>query len=150
VQRDELAHQRQPDAGTLVGAALGVLDPVEALEQAWQLRLGDPYARVRHDHLRPGASGRWAHRHCHLPLQSELEGVGDEVQHDPLPEVAVDIDGVAELMPLDHEAQSRSFEQRPESGRDLGGAVGKVNRGEARLDTPRFDARKVEQRIHQL
>jgi hypothetical protein len=32
VQLDQLLHQRQADAGPLVGAALGVLDPVKALK----------------------------------------------------------------------------------------------------------------------
>ena len=37
VQRDELLHQRQADAGALVGAGAGARDAVEALEEARQL-----------------------------------------------------------------------------------------------------------------
>ena len=62
VQPDQLLHQGQPDAAALVGAAPGVLDPVEPLEQPRHLLGGDARAGVPHPQLgglaRPAAGRR--------------------------------------------------------------------------------------------
>ena len=38
---DKLPNQRQPDAGSLIGAAALAFDAVKPLENAWQLSLGN-------------------------------------------------------------------------------------------------------------
>ena len=57
VQRDQLVHQRQPDARALVGAGARPLDAVKALEQPGQLGGGDADAGVRHLQLDVIAGG---------------------------------------------------------------------------------------------
>ena len=91
VQLDQLLHQREPDAGALVGAAARALDPVEALEEARQLGRGDADAGVAHRELDAAPSAA-PQRDRDLALEGELEGVGEQVQDDLLPHLAVDVD----------------------------------------------------------
>ena len=90
VQLDQLVHECEPDPRTLLRAAARALDPMKALEQPRQLLRCDANPAVGNPQLDPGVV--WAaHGDPHAPLESELEGVGEEVEHHLFPHVAVDV-----------------------------------------------------------
>ena len=93
---DQLLHQRQPDAGAFVGAPVGAFDPMEALEQPRQLVRRQSRRRYRPLRARAYAScAPQAHRD--LACEGELESVGEQVEHDLLPHLPIDIDRLVEI-----------------------------------------------------
>ena len=94
MQLDQLLHQREADAAAFVGAAARVL------RTRWKRskRCGSSSRRDAD----AGVADRQldAHRRrasaadCDLALEGELEGVGEQVEDDLLPHVAVDVDGL--------------------------------------------------------
>ena len=85
VQRDQLLHQRQPDAGAFVGARPRALDAVEALEQARQLGSPGCRRRCRAPSAATRAVAARAARTRDLALERELERVRQQVEDDLLP-----------------------------------------------------------------
>ena len=51
MQRDEIPHEREADAGPLMGPGDGVFDAMEPVEDARQVILGDADARISDDEL---------------------------------------------------------------------------------------------------
>src|SRR5262245_50991334 len=88
MEADELLDQREADARALVAAGAGAPDPVEPLEDVRQLFRRDSDAGVPDLELGAVFDGPEADRD--LALVRELQGVGDQVQDDLLPHVAVD------------------------------------------------------------
>ena len=114
VQPHQLLHQRQPDARCPRASGPAALDAVEALEQARQLALGDAAAGVAHRQLgRPAAVA--AQRDRDPALERELEGVGEEVEDDLLPHLAVDVDRLRQRRAVDGEPQARALAGRAEA-----------------------------------
>ena len=151
VQLDQLLHQRQPDAGALVRAAARALDAVEALEHARQLVGRDADAGVAHAAARRGRRPRAAGRRC-VPSKRELERVGEQVEDDLLPHVAVDVDRLGQRRAVDdRDASPARSTARAEHAGQIGGerARGRPARSAA-LDAAGLDAREVEQRVDQL
>src|SRR5260370_14167043 len=89
MERSKLLTQSQADASPLVGARLCSLHSVEAFEQAWQGICGDAYSRVRHCHLDVVTAP--PQRYHDSSLEGVLEGVGNQVQHNLLPHLPVNI-----------------------------------------------------------
>ena len=133
VQPHQLLDQREADAGALVGAAARALDPVEALEQPRQLGRGDADAGVARRSARPRGL-RSAERDRDPALEGELEGVGEQVEDDLLPHVAVDVDRLGRAAGSRPRSASpaRSTAERKLAGQ-LGGERGEIGRLVARL-----------------
>ena len=106
VQLDQLLHQRQADAGALVGAAARALDAVEALEDVRQLLGGNAGAGVAHRQL-DAHCPVLPHGDGDLALERELERVREQVEDDLLPHVAVDVDRLGERRAVDDQRRAR-------------------------------------------
>ena len=103
--RDQLLHQRQPDARALVRARARALDAVEALEQRGSSSAGMPMPVSR-----PCSStSRRATPATRVivPVERELERVREQVEDDLLPHVAVDVDRLGQRRAVDVERAAR-------------------------------------------
>ena len=120
---------------------------MKALEKPRHFLLGDADPSVANAQFRNSA--RRTQRDSDLSLESEFEGVGDEVQHHLLPHFPIHIDGLGELWAVDRKPQTRLFRRRPEDARELRRESGEVGGLEDRAHAARFDARKVQQRVNQ-
>ena len=136
-----------PDA--FVRSRPGALHAMEALEDAWQLPSGMPTPVSRTvSSTRPIALTRA--RPQPIPSKRELQGVGEKVQDDLLPHVPIDEDrcvDAARIRPRIAGRLARSPIERRRRAR------GSARRCRSACTTPApagFDARKVEQRVHQL
>ena len=85
-----------------------------------------------------------------VALEGELEGVGEEVEDDLLPHVAVDVDRLGQRRAVHDQLQPRPLHGGAENGGQLGREGGQVGRLVGRLDAAGLDAREVEQRVDQL
>ena len=121
--------------------------PVEALEQRGRSASANADAGVAD--RSSTRSPRSAQRHADLALEGELEGVGEQVEDDLLPHVAVDVDRLRRG-PQSTTSQARLLEGGAEHAGQLGGERREVGRLVARLDAAGLDAREVEQRVDEL
>ena len=147
VEAHQVADQREPDARPLVGPRTSAEHPVEALEEPGELVLGDAGTGVAHRehrlvplHALPDGD---------LPLEGELQGVGEEIEDDPLPHVAVDVDRLAQVRSVDLELDARALEGRAEASREVPGVAREVGGAEDRVGPARLEPRELQQRIHQ-
>ena len=132
-----------------VGASRALLDPVEPLEQPRHLVGGDAVAGIPHRQL--GGVPGLPQRDGDLALEGELEGVGEQVEDDLLPHLAVHdrparpVAGSRRLS----RSPARSQAERKMLARSAvkRGQVGRLVDG---LDPARLDAGEVEQRVDQL
>ncbi|MNS43906.1 hypothetical protein D3C72_763330 [compost metagenome] len=106
MQAHQFQHQRQADAAPLDRPAHRAGHPVEALEQPGQLIRRNANAGIADAQLH-AAVFRLAHRHRNRPGVGELERVGEQVQDDGLPHVAVH---------RHREAQRRAFHDQLQAG----------------------------------
>ena len=74
------------------------------------------------------ASAGLPQRYLDLSLKGELEGVGDQVENDLLPHLAIHVDRFAERRAIDHQLHPRPLDRRPENAgefcREQGRSVG--------------------------
>ena len=84
-----------------------------------------------------------------LPLEGELQGVGEEVEDDPLPHVPVDVDRLAQVRSVDLELEPRALEGRAEASCEVPGVAGEVGGAERRVGPARLEPRELQQRVHQ-
>ncbi|GJE03759.1 hypothetical protein GMJLKIPL_5716 [Methylobacterium isbiliense] len=90
VQADQFLHQGEADAAPLVRSASRAVDPMEALEHARQFRGRDPDPGVA-DPQR-GAAWRGRQTNGDAALKGEFEGVGEKIENNLLPHVAIHVD----------------------------------------------------------
>ena len=107
MQLHQFLNQREANAAAFIGAVLLPFDPVEALKQARQFRLGDADAGIANCQFRLPAVGSQADRD--FALEGEFEGVGEEVEDDLLPHVPVDIDGLGKRRTIHDKRQPGAF-----------------------------------------
>ena len=148
VEFDEFLHQGKADSAAFIGAALLPFDAMEALEQTREFVVRNTNAAVADAQL--GLAVHLAQAHRDLAVESEFERVGEKIEYDLLPHVAIDIDGFRQRRTVDGEIQSRSLACRPKIAGNLAREFGKVGRFIDRLRTPRFNSGKIEQRIDQF
>ena len=91
-----------------------------------------------------------AQRDANLALERELERVGQQVEDDLLPHVAIDVDRLRQRRAGHDEPQPGFLDRRAEHAGELGGDAGEVHGLEAGVDAPGLDAGEVEERVHQL
>src|ERR1700683_1851132 len=97
----ELLHQGQSDPGPLVGAGACIFDAVKALENAGTLVAGDADARIADGQLDGTAGG--LEGELDFPFKSKFEGIGEKVEDDLLPHLAIDIDEFVQPGAMDDE-----------------------------------------------
>jgi hypothetical protein len=148
VELDELAHEREADARSFVRARMHVPHALKALEELRQVGFRDADARISHAEL--DVAHVRAEPDLDLALERELERVREKVQNDLFPHVAVDKDGLRHGLAVDRERETHPLDRRTEHARELRGFQGEIRRFVARLHAARFDAREVEQRVHEL
>src|SRR5262249_55006852 len=147
VELHQIADQREPDPGSLVGATLGPADAMESLEDVRQLILRDADPRVlhrQHDGL-----VTFGERHRYAALERELERIRQEIQDDLLPHVPVDKDRGPGPVADHAKRQTCPLDGGAEDARELARQICDVDRLEDRLRSPRFDPREVEERVHE-
>ncbi len=106
MELDQLAHEREADAGTFVRPRAHVAYALEALEQLRQIGLGDTDARVADAEL--DALAARSQGHLDLAVERELESVREKIQDDLLPHVAVDVGRLVERLAIDDELETRA------------------------------------------
>ena len=89
MQLDELLHQRQTDPRALVATALRALDAMEPVEDARQFVSRNAGAGIPHRQQHAGIARAVSDTET-PPVERELERVGDEVQDDLFPHLAID------------------------------------------------------------
>lgn len=142
---DEFLDEGESDAAALVGARAGVLDPVEPLEEAWQLGGGHPDAGVgdRDDRV----VVLTVHGDADRALEGELEGVAEQVEDDLLPHVPVDVDGLRQRWAVHREGQAGLVDGGAEDAGQLRGGRGQLDRFVAGPQVAGLDAGEVEQGV---
>ena len=85
-----------------------------------------------------------------LPLEGELEGVGEEVQDDLLPHVAVHVHRLGQRRAVHDQPQPGLLAGRAEVAGQLRGQRRQVGRLVDRLDPARLDPGEVQQGVDQL
>src|SRR5580692_3156550 len=148
VQLHELLHQREADARSFDGSSLRALDAVKALEDVRQLRGRYPRSRILNRKLEtvPDAF----EGNAYSTFESELEGVGQKIENDLFPHLAVDRDRPGTRLAFDREFQPRSLHYRAEIGSKFRCISGQIERFENGLHSSGFNAREVEQAVHQF
>ena len=120
VQVDDVARDREPEAGARHAAAALELDAVEALEHAVELVLGNADARVLDLEPPLGALAARAQITTVPALRRELERVADQVEHQLLEQVGIALDRAERGIDvrLEHDALARRLraERRQEVG----------------------------------
>jgi hypothetical protein len=115
---------------------------VEALEDARQLALGDAGAGVAHrEHSLPALG---ADRDRDLAVESELEGVGDEIEDDLLPHVTVDIDRLGKWRAVDDESKACFLHGSAKAAGEIRRNSGEIGGLVYGLNTPCLEAGEVE------
>src|SRR5579864_1389965 len=79
VKLHQFLHQRQANAGAFEGSAGSALHPMEPLEQARQIRLGDSGTCIGDREL--DLASLVLQSYANAALECELEGVGHQVQY---------------------------------------------------------------------
>ena len=144
----ELADEREPDTGALVCPGAVLLHAVEALEHARQLRRRNADAGVGHP--QNGVPVLPRERDSNLALERELQGVGEQVEDDLFPHVAIDMDRLGQRRTLHHELEARLVGRGAKHAGEVGGERRQVGGLEAGIHAPRLEAREIEQRVHEL
>ena len=75
---DDVLDDRQPQAGTTLLAAAGLIDPIESFKQTRQMLAIDAAPKITHGDLNSGRPGM--NRQLHFaPLVAVLDGIIDQV-----------------------------------------------------------------------
>ena len=148
-QVDELAHERQPDAGTLARpAVVAAVELSEAVEDEVEVLLGDADAGVGDRHRRSRRRRRVSRSEMR-PRAVNFRAFDEQVEHDALEHVDVDVGVVVELVADDVELETRALDGRSEVRGDPGHQLLDVGRDPVRLDRPGLDAGEVEDAVHE-
>src|SRR5580693_10090371 len=112
MQFDQFLNQCQADPRAFVRPSSGALDAMEAFEHSLAMLLRDSDARVADTQFHYAV-----HRlqcEVNLSLERELQGVGEKIQDDLLPHVAIHVYRLREWLACDRKPQTRVFHRRIE------------------------------------
>ena len=147
MQAGQLLHQGQTDSSAFVRPGSSVRDAVEALEHAGKVGLRNADASVFNAQL--DAIATRSEFDPNLSVESELEGVRQQIEEDLLPHLPIDVDGLGEGLAIDDELKPGFFNGRSEHAREFRGEAGEVGGLVVSIDAPGLDAREIQQRIHE-
>ena len=145
---DQFLHQRQADAGALVGARRGCPRPDRSARTAAPAPA--PILRYRYRPLPAPHTPLAAQSQRDLALKRELESVGEQIEYDLFPHFTIDIDQLAQILALDRQLQAGALDRRAKGARQIARERRQIGGLIAGLHAPGFDAREVEQRVDQL
>src|SRR5579862_364285 len=126
-----------------MGSAASPGNPMEALEDLRQLIGRDAGAGIADSEFEVRAGV--AQFHFDDALESELEGVRDEIENDLFPHPTIDIRRLEHWRTVDVEPQSSLLDGGAKHARKIRGESRKIHRLVLRLNSPRFEAGKIEQ-----
>ena len=126
-------------------SVLAAVELPEAVEDEVEVLLGDADAGVGDRHGEPGVGPAQPERDA--AARRELQGVREQVEHDALEHVDVDVGLVVELVAHDLELESRVLDGRAEVRSDPGDELLDVGPDPVRLDGPGLEPREVEDAV---
>src|SRR5271168_3495253 len=101
MQLYQFAHQSESNAGPLKTSTPRALHAMETIEQLFDLTSRNAGTRIAH--RQPCHALTFAQRDFYLTRERELERVGDQVENDLLPHVAIDIGNLAQWRRVDYQ-----------------------------------------------
>src|SRR4029077_16138835 len=101
VQLYQLVDESKANARPFLTAAGLAFDTVKALEQPWQLLLGNTHPGVPHGQNRPVACRVERDADGDLAFEGELEGIREKVENDVLPHAPIDMNRYGERRAID-------------------------------------------------
>ena len=127
---------------------MGARHAMEALEQLRQFVGRDAGAGVAHGE--DEMLVRLTQPHLDFAVESELEGVGEEIEDDLLPHLAIDAGRLGKRRAIDNEPQARLLDRRAKHAGEFCRRGGEVGRFVDGLHAPCLDAREIEERVDQF
>src|SRR5579862_200847 len=138
----------EADSTTLVGAGPRVLNTMKSLKDVRQLFFGNADPCIDDGQLHVTADTLQGD--FDFSVEGEFERVGDEIQQDFFPHLAVDVDKIRNFLASYGILQAGLVHGRAENARNLFGDGTNVDRLVDGLDSPCLDPRKIEQGVHEL
>jgi hypothetical protein len=126
VQPGQLLHQREANARAFVGSPFRTLHPVKALEQPRQLIRRNAGAGVADRKLEVAVF--LSQGHLNGALERELEGVGEKIENNFFPHLAVDVSELCKRGSVHDQPQARLFDRRAEFARKVRSELRKIGR----------------------
>src|SRR6476620_8146186 len=117
MQADELLYKCQADTTTLVCSATRIGNPMKALEDMRELIVRYSRARIAHAQLKMLAAT--LQFNLDLALEGVLERVGDEIEDDFLPHVAINVGRLAQRGTVDSQLEAGFLSSRAEHACEL-------------------------------
>jgi hypothetical protein len=148
VQFDQLADQGKTDAGTFVATGPGSGHPMEPLEQVRQITGRYPDAGVRDGQFSGAATAGQPHRDG--AVKGELQGVGEQIQDDLLPQIRIHVDLERQGWTVHDQLQPGPLRRRLERAGQPVGEIGQVDRLKHRPGPAGLETGKVQHSIDQL
>src|ERR1700691_1245400 len=115
-------YQSQTDPTSFVGSTRHIGNTIESLEQ-----LRDGFGRNSHSCVPNAELGQVAHAmHTdgNFSLKGEFEGIGNQIQNNFLPHIAIHVDWFLKIGAIHYEPQSRLVRRRTEYTRQLRSKAG--------------------------
>jgi hypothetical protein len=131
-----------------VSAGLGVFDAVKAFEDVGQCRFRNADAGIGDLELDEIAAP--SELYGDAAVEGVLEGVGEEIEDDFLPHVAVDVNHFGKRRAVDGEREAGLFYCGTKNAGEFRGVDGEVSWLIGGLDAASFDAREVEERVDEF
>jgi hypothetical protein len=149
VQPHQFLDHGQADAAAFDGPPDSSRHTVEPLEQARQFLGGNADARIAdgQHHLAGIEPGQLDRDGARVRV---LERIRQQVQHHRFPHLAIHRHGRWQRGAIDLQPHAGRFHGRAEQRGQVGGKGRQVGRLRRHLHAPGLDARKIQQRIHQL
>src|SRR5437660_158128 len=144
----QFPHERQPDSSAFKCSPSRAFHAVESLENARKLFPGYAGPGVSHRKLYSVSSP--ADANYNASLKREFESIGEKIQHDLLPHVAVYVHSFRNGLAFNRKCQPRLLHRRSEDAADLLSERAQVDRLIHRLEAPGLDAREVKKRVDEL
>ena len=147
MQLDHLLDQGQSDAAPFMSASACILDAMKPLKESGHLGRWNSGSSVFD--LQLHAIDRGAERDGDPPLKRKLERVGEQVENDLLPHLAVYQDPIGQLRAVYCQRQPGPLNGGAKDTCQITGERGEIGRPIRGPRAACLDSRKVEQRAHQ-
>src|SRR5579862_23011 len=149
VELHQLLHECQPNARAFIGSRIDILDAVKAVENTRQLFRSNADTGIANRKFYATAIDRLEFNRD-LALQRVLECVGKKIENNLLPHIAIHVDRLRQWGAIDFQLHAGTFDGGTEEAGEVGCQACQVGSFVGNLDPAGFNAREIEQRIHQL
>ena len=141
MQAGQFLHERESNAAAFVGTAVQAFDAMKTLENLGLFFFRDAETSIFDAKLEMIA--RIVEPNGDGSRQGKFEGVGNQVQDDLLPHVAVHVSRLWERRAIDDEGEASLVHGRAESARGVGSKGRKICGFVDGLHAPGFDPREI-------